>query len=190
MTYLNVTKIDSPNVLVKFPRPVMVMVAGVPGAGKTTLMRRALPGNAFLMSADDYRGRVQWERGQAWEGYDPMAIPMARANFIRDANILASHKVNLFLDASYLTAHSQREMCEIALANGLYPELILVTATLSECLEGVENRDRTVPKELVEKFYGEFLHLQEALERHTWHVPLKSVLVISRRASNSVRFEI
>jgi predicted kinase len=187
---MHVSYVDQPNVLIKYRNPSLVLIAGVPGAGKTTLIERAIPDNAFLLSADAYRGRQQVLAGYPWDAYIKDAIPEARRKFMNDLRVLLDHRVTTFCDASYLTEHSQRDMYEYAAWFGIPTYLLVVTATLQECLSGVSNRERTVPRDKVASFYDSYLYMRDQIERQTWSVDLYSTTFITRRASESVCFEV
>jgi predicted kinase len=175
-----------------FQDPCLVMIAGVPGAGKTTLIERAIPENAFLLAADDYRGRVQRSMGHPWDAYVKEAIPVARQRFMNDLVLLLNHGVPVFLDASYLSEHSQLEMCSFASNRKISSYLVVVTATLQECQEGVLNRERTVPKEHVGKFHEDYLEMRSRIEANDWSPGklLRHTFFVTREASQTLCFEL
>jgi len=180
---------DKPEVLLTYKKPCVVMVGGVPGSGKTTLLNRALPDDAFLLSADDYRGRVQERMGKPYDAHVDDAIPAARREFLADLHKLLVYKVPVFIDAAYLTTHSQTEISTIASEHLIRSHVIMVEATLDECLEGVRDRPRPVPEHIVRSYYRQWIYMRMLLEQNRLYGPVSGV-VLSRQAAATASVEL
>lgn len=165
-----------------YPSPSIVLVGGVPGSGKSTLLSKAWYSNsAFLFSADDIRGRVQEAHGFNAHDWIPSCIPEARKQFFSELEENVARGRNLIVEAAYLSSKSQKEMIKWAKDNNYACHLLLVQATLEECLYGVEDRERTVPTDVVLHYWSQWQQLSTRL--NVWgEMPkgLSSALIINR----------
>lgn len=165
------------------PQRSLVLVGGVPGSGKSTLMsaidfKSGL--GVFKISADDVRGAVQEENGHGFNDYVEECIDVARERFFDELHEAWSAAENIVIEAAYLSAHSREEMIWWALTRNYSVHLFLVTATWRECVEGVAKRDRVVPIDVLAAYWHQYKRWLPKLQAGNLDEGLSSVHILSR----------
>jgi predicted kinase len=119
-----------------FPSDAVVVVAGVPGAGKTTLIRRAVDREATLVVDTDDRDR----RG-------PL---LYLGHYARIAVAMVGRRPVVIHSRGTHPA-SRRAIAALAALRGRSAHLVLLDAARDEAEAGQRKRGRTVPQEEMDR---------------------------------------
>lgn len=172
----------------RFPARSMVMVAGVPGAGKSALLRGADLRGTRLLEADVYRGAVQERRGLDRDAFVADCVADARTLFFADLNAALAAGQDVVVDAALVRSRARAELCALAQETGHSAHVVFVDATWEQCLTGVRSRARTVEREQLAAYWRTWSALRGRMAEGGWPEPeLASVTVIDRAACPSVR---
>lgn len=147
-----------------FPNPSVVLVGGVPGSGKSYLLDHVKTSRGtFVTSADHVRGKVQEAHGFSYDDYREDLIPEAREVFFTALDGAVDRGENIINEGTYLTEHSIAEMVAFAQKNSYSCSLLLVKASIGQCLGGVTRRERSMGLTDVLKYWRRFRRLEQQL---------------------------
>lgn len=165
-----------------YPPKSVVLVGGVPGSGKSTLLEQVVlrPSGVRVISADDVRGVVQERHGLPYDDFSKAHIDEARGDFFNHLAIASGWSRNILCEAAYLSEKSQSEMVQWGQQHGYSVHLLVVGASLEECLVGVLERSRPVPADVVRNYYTDFIYLQARLNARKIPRGLQSATIIDR----------
>lgn len=169
---------------VHLPVGSLVMLAGVPGSGKSTLSARCAP-DVRLLEADRYRGAVQVERGLPEHAYHPECVPEARTRFLADLHTHLSAGDSTIVEAALLSDRSRQELIDLGAEYGRPVHLVLVHATWEQCLEGVQCRSRSVPVERLKEFWALWENLEARLRADDALPGVSEIHIIDRAAART-----
>jgi predicted kinase len=129
----------------------LYVLVGVPGSGKTTYARAALP-HALRISLDDLRLMLS---GRTFDARLEPAVAVA-GEAVRDAlaAYAAAHHVDLVFDATNVTRARRAPLIALARRLGLAPVAIYVDTPLAVAQERNGRRRVPVPRAVVENFDG------------------------------------
>jgi AAA domain len=134
-----------------FPSDAVVVVAGVPGAGKTTLIRRAVDREATLVVDTDDRDR----RG-------PL---LYLGHYARIAVAIAGRRPVVIHSRGTHPA-ARRAIAALAALRGRSAHLVLLDAARDEAEAGQRRRGRTVPPDEMDRQVARWRRLMARRPRH------------------------
>jgi predicted kinase len=192
MTTRNVRWVDetAPAGVLEFDAPALLMVAGVPGSGKSTMLSGCDLAGAALLEADAYRGRVQRQHGIDEHAFDQGSIPQARQLFLSDLHDHLAGGRDVIVDAALVRPHGRQELAELAVRYGHQLHMICVDATFEECVAGVNGRARawegTV--DLLAGYHQAWTDARSQLRDGGWLEPqIQSITVVARAVAPHVQ---
>lgn len=173
--------------ILRYGTPSLVMLGGVPGAGKSTFLDRFDLGfDVEVVRADDCRGRVQVLRGLPFHAYDEDSIPEARRDFFRALDYAVMYNKNIIAEASYLTPHSRNEIIRYADSVGYLPHLLLITAPLGAVRDAQKNRLRSVPDDVLVRHWENYERLADELEDSQLDIGLATATMLDRSEAECI----
>ena len=129
-----VTTVPAEPVSLAYPRRTLLVLAGPPGAGKTTFARRLLTGPRLEI---DVIAREPDRAGR------PIGFAVAARLILERALSLSLSADQVIVDSTAVNPAYREDLCRVALAAGLEPHLLGVDATLAECESGLASRPRS-----------------------------------------------
>jgi len=128
----------------------LILLVGVPGAGKTTLAKKIVERGFLCLNADTIRQEVH---GNAADQSDPEKIFTIFFQLLEDA---MSKGLDIVIDNTNLNPKQRRPILERA-AQFAYTDiqLFLLDVPLDTCLERNRGRQRCVPDDIVANMYME-----------------------------------
>lgn len=170
-----------------YPSATLLVLAGAPGAGKTTLARRLLRAPRLeidAIAAEEVNGH-------------PRGFSAAAALLLERAAL--SQSSQLVVDSSAVNPGYRRELLRLALTRGLEPHLLGLDASAGECADGLAARPQgpfpPLPADVFDYYQGAWQKLkEEALSGRLAKVEgWRSVTVLDRSAASrltAIRFEL
>ena len=158
----------------------VVVVAGIPGAGKTTLIDRAVDRtSAVVLDTDDRRRAGKASR---WK-----CVRVARHYHGIVSAVLRRRDITVVVHSRGTTVLARRLVAALAHLRGRPAHLVLLVATPTEAVDGQRRRGRTVASgEMithVDRFAGLVADREATARREGW----ASVTVLDRADAARVR---
>jgi predicted kinase len=156
--------------ILSFPADAVVVVAGVPGAGKSTLIRRAVDRDAVhVLDTDDHRDRGHLVR--------------IAGHYARIAGAVLGVPDPVVIHSRGTRGVLRRAIAALAWARGRPAHLVLLTADREVAEAGQRTRGRLVPARVMDREVRRFVRL---LERRGAGEGWRSVRVLDRREAAAV----
>lgn len=128
----------------------LILLVGIPGAGKTTLASK-LQGRGFhVLNADTIRHELYGNAAEQGDAKEVFAI------FFQQLEKALSEGLDIVIDNTNLNARQRKPILDAA-AKFSYSDiqLWLLDTPLDVCLERNRNRERSVPEDIVANMYME-----------------------------------
>lgn len=145
----------------RYPKGSLLVVAGAPAVGKTTLIERVLSKNIPVLCPDLIRLRRQAEAGVS--EYDPAFWPATFAEL--EASLDAGLKTGetMVVHATCLSRFQQRQFSQYAVAHEREAHIIFLDANSRLCADGLSTRDNQIPDEKMEMYLQDWDSLKQRL---------------------------
>jgi predicted kinase len=148
-----------------YPRCCLLVVAGTPASGKTTLIERTAPVDAHVVHPDDVRERLEAEAGV--EGYDPSFWRPAWLELQESMGASLDQGRPVILHSTCLQRWQQDQATDLARSHGCEAHVLFLDVSLATCLEGQARRERQVPEDVIEEHAARWTMLKEDLLKDT-----------------------
>jgi predicted kinase len=150
-----------PSAEFSYPPTSLLLVAGPPGVGKSTLIQRAVPEGTLVLVPDDIRLRLQVEAGV--EGYDPDFWPAAFQELETQLHeeLLAGRPAVVHITG--INRLQQRELAVVAGGLGRPCHIVFLDGDRALCDAGQSGRERQVPAEAMDAYLEQWEKLKYRL---------------------------
>jgi predicted kinase len=138
-----------------YPHSCVLLLGGLPGVGKSTLIGRLLKERANLCM-DDYRARMG--------GLDAVYERMFEALSQDAEHLLAGKAGPLVIDATALRENYRLDYVRLALTANVPIHLLLLDGDRALIEAGQASRERQVPEQAVEKYLVRWRQLMDLVE--------------------------
>jgi protein phosphatase len=163
-----------------FEKPSLIILSGPSGSGKSTWAERLFP-SSMIVSSDRCRELLVDDPSN--QSVTRQAFELV--NYLVKARLELSQAV--VVDSTALIRRDRESLVSLALEIGAPVHLIVLTATLDECLHAQHNRTRQVPDKIVQKHYARLQDLERSIRKTNLRQEgFNSVLVLDRGASNEI----
>jgi predicted kinase len=139
----------------------MIVIAGVPAIGKTTLIERAIPEGVVVLCPDLIRSELQAQAGV--EDFDE-SFWGATFDLLHervDAELASEHTVVVHVTG--LNRHQQQDLTRLTRANDREAHIIFLDATRELCAAGLSGRVVKIPNARMEKYHEQWDDLKSRL---------------------------
>jgi predicted kinase len=161
-----------------FSSDAVVVVAGIPGAGKTTLIRRAVDrSHARVIDTDDRRDTH--DRHDTGAPRRRFAVPLYAGHYARIARAIAGRRPVVIHSRGTRTL-ARRAIAALARLCGREAHLVLIDADRAAAEAGQRARGRRVAPDVMDREVARWRRLQ--VRREPW----QSVLVLDRPQAAAV----
>lgn len=140
--------------LIELDYPSLVLPIGISGSGKSTFVSRHFQ-KSEILSSDFFRYMISDDEGDQSVTKD--AFELLHATLVKRV----FHKKTTVVDATNVQRYARRKSLELATVYRYNKVAFVFDFPVDVCLERMENRNRKVPKDVLEKQYR---NLQESLE--------------------------
>jgi predicted kinase len=173
-----------------YPEGSLVVIGGLPGAGKSTLTRRVRAG-AVVVNPEEVASRLSGRQGHQVRAASPQVSAAMRKEITR---ALRQGK-NVIVDAPALYPHLRAEYAVLAALEGRPAHMVLVNATPRQAQEGQASRGERIMRPSVMRRYARLRaqlnstlrHRPEDLvDRRGLSSRYRSVTVLTRPASAKI----
>lgn len=164
--------------LINIPKQALVVFAGVPGAGKSTLCKKWLDQPQWQAVSTDYlRGVVSDSDSDQSASRDAFEL----LSFILDKRMRRG--VGTVVDSTALTARARKSLLDVAAKYNRPTAIIVLNTSLDEALEGQKERViRPIPYEVTVRMHNNLAETLTAVGSESWD----SVHVITRSQSQDI----
>ncbi|MEW2435708.1 AAA family ATPase [Streptomyces caniferus] len=174
----------------RFPAGDLVVVSGLPGSGKSTLMHRVVPPldahGAAVHRIDSQDVRERWERGRLRRLPYALYRPLVRAaHYLTLARVLRSGDSVVVHDCGTL-AWVRGWIARSAVRGGRGLHLVLLDVTPEVALSGQESRGRGVSGYAFARHRGAVGRLVGAAESARLPKGFGSAVLLDRRAASAL----
>lgn len=128
----------------------LIMMVGVPGAGKTTVAKKVVDKGFHYLNADQIRAELYGSEGEQGDKEQVFGI------FFERLEEALKQGQSIIIDNTNLNPRQREPILERAKRYGyLDVQLWFLDVPLSLCLARNQNRERVVPEEIVTNMYNE-----------------------------------
>lgn len=132
--------------------PVMYMMVGLPGSGKSTHVRKI---GAPFVSSDYYIEKWAKEQGKTYNEIFKESVKQAMNSLREDVEFMLSHDGSFIWDQTNLTKKVREERLSKIPAH--YKKIaVVIDAPINVCLERNQKRDRSIPEHIIKSMYMTF----------------------------------
>jgi predicted kinase len=144
-----------------YPQGSLLVIAGAPAIGKTTLIERALPKDVAVLCPDLIRLRLQTEAGV--EGYDQSFWPQAFAELHARLDTELAGGRAVVVHATGIDRLQQQEFTSYSEKRGRSAHIIFLDATEELCAAGLSARENKIPPERMKMYLDNWSKLKYRL---------------------------
>ena len=128
----------------------LILMVGVPGAGKTTVAKKVVDKGFHYLNADQIRAELYGSESEQGDKEKVFAIFFERLEAAMKQNL------SIVIDNTNLNPRQREPILEMAKNNGYSDiQLWFLDVPLPLCLERNKNRERVVPDDIVSNMYNE-----------------------------------